>query len=94
MTIHKAMKATKIIATLVACSLCAGTAMAKTIAPKTQKPPPVDEFKKLDTNHDGKLSKDEFLAGKGGSADEFKKLDKNGDGFLDRYEFSKAKKKH
>ena len=88
------MKATKIIATLVACSLCAGTAMAKNTAPKTPKPPPVDEFKKLDTNHDGKISKDEFLAGKGGSAEEFAKLDKNGDGFLDHAEFSQGKKKH
>jgi len=87
------MKTTRIIATLVACSLCAGTAMAKNTAPKNQKLPP-DEFKKLDTNHDGKLSKDEFLAGKGGSAAEFTKLDKNHDGFLDHYEFSQAKKKH
>ena len=40
------MKATKIITMLVACSLCAGTAMAKTTTPKPPKPPPVDEFKK------------------------------------------------
>jgi len=89
------MKATKIIATLVACSLCAGTAMAKnTVPPRPQKTMPVDEFKKLDTNHDGKISKDEFLAGKGGSAEEFAKLDKNGDGFLDHAEFSQRKKTH
>ena len=86
------MKTIRIIATLLAFSLCAGTAMAKGNA-HNRKPPP-DAFKKLDTNHDGKLSKDEFLAGKGGSTDAFSKLDKNGDGFLDRYEFSKAKKKH
>ena len=88
------MKTTKIIATFLAFSLATGAAMAKGAAPKSMPKPPPDEFKKLDTNHDGKLSKDEFLAGKGGSADEFAKLDKNGDGFLDRYEFSKARKKH
>ena len=91
------MKTNKILATVVALSLCTGAAMARGGVPKNNtnnpKPPP-DKFKELDTNHDGKLSKEEFLAGKGGSAEEFAKLDKNGDGFLDHYEFSKAKKKN
>jgi len=87
------MKTSHLLATLIACSLCAGSAMGKTTAQKTTKPPPVDEFKKLDTNHDGKISKEEFLAGKG-SAEEFSKLDKNSDGFLDRYEYSLLHKKH
>ena len=84
------MKPTTILSALLASSICIGIADAR----GTSRKPPVDEFKKLDTNHDGKLSKEEFLAGKGGSAEEFAKLDKNGDGFLDRYEFSQAKKKH
>jgi len=83
------MKHTAILTVMLTSAICIATADAKGTSSK----PPVDQFKKLDTNHDGKLSKEEFLAG-GGSADEFAKLDKNGDGFLDHYEFSQAKKKH
>ena len=90
------MKATKPIITLLACALCAGTALAAGHAAKNPKPtPPVDEFKTLDTNHDGKLSKDEFAAGdKANTAEEFDKLDKNHDGYLDHSEFSQRHKKH
>ncbi len=84
------MKHTAILTVMLASVICIATADARGTSSK----PPVDQFKKLDTNHDGKLSKDEFLAGKAGSAEEFAKLDKNGDGFLDHYEFSQAKKKH
>ena len=66
-TIRETVKATEIITTLAACCLCAGTAMAKGSAPK----PPQDAFRKPDTRHDGRLSKeaarqpDEILSGNG-----------------------------
>ena len=81
------MKPLSFLTALLACAVCIGTAEAKD---NRNRKPPVDEFKKLDTNHDGMLSKDEF---KGDSA-AFDKLDKNHDGKLDRYEFSQLHKKH
>ena len=57
------------------------------------KPDPEAAFKKLDTNGDGKLSKEEFLASPGAKKDaakageRFSKLDKNGDGSLSLDEF-------
>ena len=84
------MKPITLLTALAACSLCAGTAFAKGTVPRNTKPP-ADEFKKLDTDHNGKLSKDEFIAG-GHSAEEFDKLDKNKDGSLDRFEFKQLKK--
>jgi hypothetical protein len=55
---------------------------------------PAEVFKKLDTNGDGKISLEEFLAGPQGKKDPakatetFKKKDKDGDGFLTLEEFS------
>jgi hypothetical protein len=55
---------------------------------------PAEVFKKLDTNGDGKISLEEFLAGPAGKKDQekaketFKKKDKDGDGFLSLEEFS------
>ncbi len=87
------MKATTLLTALIACTICLGTADARGVS--RNRKPPVDEFKKLDTNHDGVLSLEEFLAGgKGYSKEEFDKLDKNHDGKLDRYEFSQMHKKH
>src|SRR5215470_18744440 len=55
-----------------------------------------DALKKLDTNNDGKISKDEFskfgggkLAGKTDQI--FNKLDADGDGFISQAELAKAK---
>ncbi len=60
---------------------------------------PEEQFKKLDTNGDGFVSKEEFAAhGKGKNKDkadaQFAKLDRDGDGKLSKDEFlSHGKKK-
>lgn len=60
---------------------------------------PAEMFKKLDANNDGKVTKDEYLAGPAGKKDAtkagevFGKKDKNGDGSLSLEEFSAAGKK-
>jgi N-acetylgalactosamine-6-sulfatase len=53
-------------------------------------------FKKWDTNHDGKLSYEEYAAGlakKGDAAQRFKSFDTNNDGSLSEEEFVKAGKR-
>jgi len=87
------MKPLTLLTTLLACTICIGTAEAK--GHSRNRKPPVDEFKKLDKDHNGTLSPEEFAAGgKKNTPAEFAKLDKNGDGKLDRYEFSLMHKKH
>jgi len=55
---------------------------------------PAEVFKKLDTNSDGKISLEEFLAGPAGKKDaekakeNFKRRDKDNDGFLTLEEFT------
>jgi hypothetical protein len=53
-------------------------------------PSRAETFKKLDTNHDGKISPDEWKAA---SAARFKKMDANGDGFISRDEMLAAAQK-
>jgi Ca2+-binding EF-hand superfamily protein len=43
-------------------------------------------FEQADANHDGKVSKDEFLAAR---AAQFSSFDRNGDGFIDEQDFPK-----
>ena len=86
------MKPLTILAAFLACSLGAGAGQRN--ANTNRKPPPthhtVDPFKKLDKNHDGFLSPEEFAAG--GKYDytptDFKRLDTNNDGKLDPQEFA------
>ncbi len=43
-------------------------------------------FEQADTNHDGKVTKDEFLAAR---AAQFASFDRNGDGYIDEQDFPK-----
>ena len=91
------MKPLTILAALAACTMvCTAanprTSTPHTTTPKTTKPKTtheVDWFKKLDKNHDGFISPEEFTAGgKDFTPEEFKKLDTNSDGKLNEVEFS------
>ena len=60
-----------------------------------KRPNPAEIMKKLDTNGDGNISKEEFLAGERAkenperAGQHFDKLDANGDGNISRDEFAK-----
>jgi Ca2+-binding EF-hand superfamily protein len=68
-------------------------AEAKPAAPAGEKPKhnPEEMFKKKDTNNDGAVSKEEFLAGAKDAAkgeEAFKRKDKDNDGKLTKEEFA------
>ncbi len=85
----------------VVCCVVAGTfllAVATTAKAADEKKPakgPEARFAKLDTDKDGKLSKDEFTApakedAKEKSAKRFSKIDTDGDGYVSLEEFKAA----
>ena len=91
--LFKGLPMKKLLMFLVAACLC-----APLVSAQDKKATPEEQFKKLDTNSDGKLSKEEFVGkrkgDKAGKAEEmFKKKDKNSDGFLDLAEFGGKKAK-
>jgi Ca2+-binding EF-hand superfamily protein len=64
--------------------------------------PPLEQsrrqhFERLDTNHDGKVSREEFLAPwqrhREIAEKQFRQFDKNGDGYLSPEEYLPARKK-
>ena len=81
----------KILATISAI-LAIATSASFAKEPKA-KPTPEEAFKTADANGDGKVSEEEFLAGKKDAEkakEQFKGLDKDGDGSLTLEEFSAA----
>ncbi len=75
-----------------------GLAAAQNQLSQTAQPRPrmmcQDRFDAMDTNHDGVVNRDEFMAAKhpGGHGDEvFKSRDTNGDGVLSKEEFCSGK---
>jgi Ca2+-binding EF-hand superfamily protein len=77
----------KVILTLCAIAFCgAVTLKADDTKPAKAKPTKEEMFKKLDTNGDGFLSEEEYLASPGAKKDpekakaHYKKMDKKGDG--------------
>ncbi len=88
------MKTSLVIAALLLGASCL-TAADK---PKGEKADPEAVFKKLDTNSDGSVSKEEYLASKKAQKDtakagkHFEKLDANKDGKLSKDEFAAGEK--
>jgi Ca2+-binding EF-hand superfamily protein len=83
----------KLMAVLVALGLCVPVLAVA----QEKKANPEEQFKKLDSNNDGKLTKEEFLGKRKGekatkAEETFKKKDKNGDGSLSLEEFVGKKK--
>ena len=85
----------KLLTSLLALAMFGSAAFAADEKPAGEKPKrnPEEMFKKLDTNNDGSVSKEEFLAGPAGKRDaakaeqNFAKRDKDSDGKLTLEEF-------
>lgn len=97
----------KIITTLCALTLCGALSSIAAKGAKNggnggDKPHhnPEEVFKKLDSNNDGSISKEEFLEGPRAkanpakAAEHFKMMDKDGDGKLSLEEFKAGAGKH
>ena len=90
----------KVIVSLCAIAFLGGISLQAEDAKPAEKPKATKEemFKKLDTNGDGFLSKEEFLASPGAKKDlpkaeeRYKKMDKKGDGKVTLEEFVGKKK--
>jgi len=89
----------KTILTLAALFLGASLTSLATAADKPGKGDPEAAFKKLDTNGDGSITKEEYMASKKAQKDadkagkHFEKLDANKDGKISKEEFMAAEKK-
>ncbi len=97
----------KIITTLCALAFCGALSLKAADEPKKggkggDKPhhTPEEVFKKLDTNNDGSVSKEEFMAGPKAKADpakgeeHFKAMDKDSDGKVTLEEFKAGAMAH
>jgi Ca2+-binding EF-hand superfamily protein len=87
----------KVIVSLCAIAFCGFISLQAADEKKADKPKvsKEEQFKKMDSNNDGSVSEDEFVAVRGKkdpakAKEMFKKLDKNGDGKLSLEEFSAA----
>jgi EF hand domain-containing protein len=88
----------KVILILCAIAFCGAVTLKAEDAPAKPKATKEEQFKKADTNGDGTLSEDEFVAAFGKKDAEkaktrFKKLNKAGDGKLTLEEFTAGGKK-
>lgn len=80
-----------IVLTLVGLGVFTNSATFAADKAEKKRPEPDVLFKRLDTNNDEKLSKDEVKASKGKLSERvdevFKRLDKDNDGFISKAEF-------
>lgn len=81
----------RIIVALIMCSLVGITAYGQQ-KDRGQKPNPDEQFKKMDSDSDGKISRDEANNSGGKLKEKFDNIDANKDGFLDKAEMEAFRK--